>query len=263
MSKPFVHTLLAAFLLVVLVFAGTSGFLSPVLDAGRISVLYLGYPFVQVFTRADNFFGVISRLRELSSENAILNRQVEQLSAEAASLEKERQENRALREALGFQAQSKLRLIPAEVISMDALAADSRVTLNRGSSSGVDVQDAVVIAGNVMVGVIVAVSADTSQMDMVSSSQVAVNAMSSSGKATGIVRGEHGLGLLFDLVSQTEVINPGERVVTSGLSGLFPKSLLIGTIGEIRSSSSELFQRASVIPATNLRNLNVVFIVKK
>lgn len=262
MSKPLVHSFFAIFLLAVFVFSSISGFFSPIRDAGRLGADFLMIPVTAIFSRINNFFMVLVNLRDLASQNVILTKQVEELTGEIAVLEKEKQENRVLREALGFSQESKFAIIPAEIISFDPLRGDVRVTLNRGSNQGVAVQDAVVISGNLMVGVIVEVSENTSQMDLITSSGVVINAQNTSGKATGLVKGEHGLGLLFDLVSQNELINLGDKIVTSGLSGLYPRNLLIGTVGEIRSTSSELFQRASIVPAANLRALNIVFVVK-
>jgi len=135
---------------------------------------------------------------------------------------------------------------------------------NKKPVGRIEAGDAVVVSGKVLVGVVSAVFDSTSQFELITSSGIAVNAQVSKREATGgIVRGEHGLGLLFDLISQTEVIKLKDRIITSGLGGRFPANLLIGEVGEIRSSSSELFQKASVISATNLRNLRVVFVVKK
>jgi rod shape-determining protein MreC len=80
--------------------------------------------------------------------------------------------------------------------------------------------------------------------------------------ARGLVRGEHGISLILDLVTQNEVIKPGDKVITSGLSGDFPRGLLIGDISAIKTSSSELFQQAFVTPVADLKNLRFVFIVK-
>ena len=53
----------------------------------------------------------------------------------------------------------------------------------------------------------------------------------------------------------------GDKVVTSGLSDDFPKGLLIGDVAGINSSSTELFQKAAVSPAADLRSLRFLFVV--
>lgn len=244
-------------------FLQVAGILSPVLDWGRISVSFAMYPVVRPLAKVKNFISVAVRLSDLAARNDILNQQVEKLTADLAVSEKARQDNRFLREALGFKNETHLNAVPAEVITWDPLSFEPVVTLNRGERQGVGKGAAVVISGNILVGVISEVFAETSTMEVLTSSKTAVNAEVIPSGVRGIVRGEHGLGLTFDLVSQNEVIQPGDMLVTSGLGGQYPKSLLIGKIGKISSSESELFQKAGVVPATNLRNLRFVFVVKK
>lgn len=262
MSSSLVHLVIAFLVLAGLVFLNVAGLLSPVIDAGRVSTGFLHRPLVGLFTALKNSLGVIFELRELVTQNQILTRQVEELSAQVATLEKTGFENKILREALGFRAESSLPLIAAEIIASNPLAASERVVINRGRDHGVGVGDAVVVAGGIFVGVIGEALEKTSTMELVTSSQVTINAETSQGGASGVVRGEHGLGLLFDLISQNEVLKSGDRVISSGLGGGFPRGLLLGNVGEIRSAPSELFQKASIIPATDLRSLRFVFVVK-
>lgn len=263
MSRSIVHITIAFLVLAGLVFLNVTAVLNPVLDWGRVGAGFLAYPAVKVFDRVNEFFIFFSQLRHLAAENQLLGKRVENLTGEVANLEKAREENRFLRDALGFQTETKNALIPAEVIAWDPLNADQKITLSRGARQGVTEGASVVVAGNILVGVISKVLGETSQMDLLTSSDVVVNAQVVPGGATGIIKGEHGLGLSFDLVSQNEVIKNGDRVLTSGLGGRFPKNLLIGEVGRIRSGESELFQKASVIPATNLRSLRFVFVLKQ
>lgn len=257
------HIVLAGLIVVGLIFLNVAGLLAPVLDSGRLGSDFLGAPLVRTFQKTENFPRFFWQLRDLNAQNRLLTGQVEKLTAELAGLEKAGQENRVLREALGFAAKAKLDLIPAEVITWEELSTSQTVTLNRGADHGVTAGDTVIVSGGVLVGLITEVLSDTSQMEVITSSSMAVSAEVVPGNASGVVRGEHGLGLLFDLVSQTDVVKEGDRVLTSGLGGRFPPGLLVGQISKIRSGPSELFQKAAVLPATDLRNLSVVFVVKK
>lgn len=263
MSQTVAQSLIAFFILAVLVLLNAFGILSPVMDYTRLGSEFLMTPLVKILEMARNFGTTVTAIRNLAAQNEILTEQVQKLTAEAALLEKSRSENKLLREALGFQSETNLKLISAEVITFDQFNLDQKAVLNRGSDHGLAVGDSVVVAGAVLVGVLTDVSAKTAEMELITSSATVVNARTAGGGATGIVRGEHGLGLLFDQVSQGERLAAGDRVVTSGLGGKFAGSLLIGIIGEIRSGASELFQTASLIPAANFRDLSIVFIVKK
>lgn len=262
MSHSLVHIVMATMLFGLLIFLSIAGPLNFVLDWSRKGVDVLAtpvrLPFNKVKTLTQIFFG----LQDLSERNVFLTRQVEELTSELAVLEKAREENKFLKEALGFSTSSRLELVAAEIIAWDPLSLDPRLTLNRGENHGLKVGAAVVVPGPVMVGIVTEVYPLTSQMELLTSSHAAVNAEVIPSGATGIVRGDLGLGLSIDFLSQDVEIDSGDRVLTSGLGGLFPKNLLIGDIVKTRSNDSELFQKATVIPATSLRDIRQVFVIK-
>lgn len=263
MSKELIHVSAATVLLVVLIFLSVSGAAGKVIDPLRSFVNFLSWPLVKIFEKFENFFQLTFGLRVLVQQNEILNRQVEELSSEIAVLERARIENKFLREALGFFRETKLELVPTEIIAFDILNVSQTFTIDRGKNDGVEVGDPVIVAKGILVAVVSDVFDSTSEARLLTSSAVSVNAEVLPSGASGIVRGEHGLGLVFDLISQNEVIKTGDSVITSGLGGGFPKNLLIGQIGEVDSGGPELFQKASIVPAANLKHNKTVFVVKE
>ncbi|MDP3740768.1 MAG: rod shape-determining protein MreC [bacterium] len=233
------------------------------MDWTRVSVNFLNWPVVKTLEKFQSFTSVFFNIREIAEQNSILSRQVEELSLEVARGQKAKNENKLLSEALGFVSQSNHELIPAQVITFDIFNFSQTVSINRGRNHGVEEGLAVVASKGLLVGVVTEVLDHTSQVELITSSAVKVNAEVVPSGASGIVRGEHGLGLLLDLVSQDEIINPKDRVITSGLGGQFPKNFLIGEVHEVISGGPELFLQASIIPAANLRGNKIVFVVKK
>lgn len=263
MSNNLFHIAIAGILFSVLIAMNFFGWLSPILDAGRLAARFSNYPLVKIFTKTRELGGIVWNLKDLAVQNTILSQQVAQLSAELAEAQKAGAENQTLREALGLTRRSRYALIAADVISRDGAVPEAALTINRGANHGVSVGDAVVAPEGVLVGMIIETTSNTSKLELITSSRISVNAVTSTGRITGVVKGEHGLGLLLDLIPQGESIAIGESVLTSDQSDLFPSRLLIGKIGEVRAAPSELFQRASLVPAVNLRNLGIVLVVKK
>ena len=261
MSSSLAHAAVIFAVIVGLIFLSSVNVLSRGIDAGRATVDFINTPIVGGLQKVEDFFSTLIELRRLAVQNSLLERQVQELTADVVSLESMQEENRELREALGFRTESALDLIPAQVISSDPLNINQTLTLNRGSRHGVEQGSAVVVSGGILVGVVSKTLENTSQMEIISSSGIAVNAEVVPGGATGVIKGEHGLGLLLDFVSQSDSVNPGDRIITSGLGGQFPGNLLIGEVGTIRSSESDLFRSASVFPIVDLRNLHLVFVV--
>lgn len=211
---------------------------------------------------AKGFFVTMGTIKNLSKENAALNQKIDELSFDNARLSSAKQENSALRRALNFQEQSGLKLMAVEVTMADPTGFTKTITINRGSSSGVVENDAVVAAPGVLVGRVSKVESGTAQVTLITDPGMLINAEVSESGARGIIKGEHGISLVFDLVTQNELIKPGDKIITSGLSEDFPRGLYIGEIAGIRSGSSELFQKAYVTPAADLRNLNFLFVLQ-
>ncbi len=208
------------------------------------------------------YFQTLFTIRDLVSENAQLQQKINELSFENARLQASKDENLALRRSLDFKQQSDLNLLPVEVMGSDPTGFSQIISLDKGSNQGVTENSAVVVAPGILVAKITKVYSNSSEATLITDPSILVNAQVTDSGAKGLVHGEHGLALSFDLVSQSEIIKNQDMVVTSGLSGDFPKGILIGQIDSIKSASSDLFQKAFVSPSSDLRNLKFLFVVK-
>ena len=65
----------------------------------------------------------------------------------------------------------------------------------------------------------------------------------------------------LDMVSQNATIQPGELVLTSGLGGNYPANIVVGQVTTVRSDAFALFQSASVQPAVDFSQLEIVLII--
>jgi len=81
-------------------------------------------------------------------------------------------------------------------------------------------------------------------------------------RVQGLIKGTKQEALFLDLISKDVEVKVGEKVITSGLGGIFPKGILIGEIVEIEIFEDKMFQQITVRPATNLENLEQVFVVE-
>ncbi len=120
----------------------------------------------------------------------------------------------------------------------------------------------VIVSGGVLVGKVNEVYGKNSKVTLLSDSSSAINVMDLETGAKGILSGEYNLGLTLEMVGQTEVLNDGDDVITSGLGGTVPKGLLIGKIQQVENAQDKLFQKASVNAKVKYSDLEVVFIIK-
>lgn len=84
---------------------------------------------------------------------------------------------------------------------------------------------------------------------------------SSSTSVQGIIKSQHDLSLIMDLIPLDKKIFPGDPVITSGLEPNIPSGLLIGYVDSLETSPNQLFQKATVHPLTNFEGLRIVSVL--
>lgn len=209
-----------------------------------------------------DFFAVLATISKLARENAELNQKIDELSFENARLQSAKSENITLRRALNFVEQQDYESVPAEVVAMDPTGFSQTLLIDKGDADGVGLGQAIIVSPGLLVGRITKTYRNTAEVTLITDPGMTINGEVTDSGARGLVKGEHGISLILDLVTQNEVIKSGDRIITSGLSGDFPRGFLIGEINSIKTSSSELFQQAFVSPVADLKNLRFVFVVK-
>ncbi len=199
----------------------------------------------------------------LQRENQLLRDQVKQLMAENVALRELRIENERLRAQLGLQeANPGLRLLPAEVTSRDLTGTSQVAVIDRGSAHGVTPGMAV-ISPEGLVGRVVEVGPNFSKVLLVIDVNSSVNAMVEGSGADGIVIGQWQAGgwLKMKYIQRGAQVRPGDRVITSGLGGGFPRGLLIGEVRSVSHSQTELSDEAELQPAVDFSQLRVLSVV--
>src|SRR5882724_5365293 len=184
---------------------------------------------------------------------------LEELEKENASLWVD---NRQLR-ALNYRERSVFKLIPAEVVTRDASTWWHTVTINRGKEDHIET-DMPVVTDEGLVGKTTTVSNTISIVLLVTDENCKVAASVEGTREQGIVSGERvsgGLAPLLDLNFLTKQANlqPGQKAYTSGVGGVFPSGLFIGTVKSFRAR--ELDGQAKLAPAVDLSHLEDVFVV--
>jgi len=245
-----------------LVFWNPKGIFDPV----RIIFLEVAYPFQKSFYMlgrgVDETFSFLGSIGEMKSDNERLIRENDSLVSEVVSLQEAKKENEMLREQLKLAPRDKFDLEPCFVIGQDPQGLGSWLMIGKGGSDGIRTGMPVIVSNGILVGKVDEVGPDSSKVRLLTDSESAVNVNDLETSARGLIKGTYGLGLIMDMVAQTDALNEGDTVITSGLGGEVPKGLLIGRIQEIKASPDKLFQQAIVIPRIRYQKLDLVFAVK-
>ncbi|MEG6523135.1 rod shape-determining protein MreC [Desulfotomaculum sp. 1211_IL3151] len=211
-----------------------------------------------------NGFDSISSLGKLSEENKALKDEVANLQGQLYLQEELKQENARLKDLLQYQDQfkSNFNFKVAAVIGRDPGNWFGMVTLNQGSKNGI-AKNMPVVTSLGLVGRVVAVSPNTSQLMLITDPHSGVGAMVQDSRIPGVLEGitsGGGEARLIHVPKDTD-LTEGQAIVTSGIGGTFPKGLPVGRIVGVSNEPTGLFRTATVVPFADLHRLEEVLII--
>ena len=204
--------------------------------------------------------------QNLKDENAALRAQISDYETRVREADLLVEENTSLRELLKMKRRyTAYDMLPAQVIASEPGAYGVTYTLDCGTDDGVAVGNAVLVWDG-MAGTVTAAGPNWSEMVTVCDSDFRAGIMISRNREAGVVHGEpqhyrDGKLALAYLPQESET-RVGDRVVTSGLGGIYPPNLLIGHVSEIWPEENGLSYSATITPSADLTSLRRVFVVK-
>ncbi len=176
-----------------------------------------------------------------------LREQNEQLVAQLTSSEEIRLENERLRGLLNLRDIYDIRGVAGRVIGRSTDAWNQDITLDVGSSSGVET-GLTVMGPTGVVGQVISVSAGSCRVRLLTDPQSGAAAMIQSSRAEGIVRGSLDGLLYLENIGADVNIQVGDVVLTSGLGGSYTRGLVIGTVARVEGSAGKDTRKIVVAP---------------
>jgi len=209
--------------------------------------------------RLSNFFETISEIKSLKKESDELKLKNKTLMSENLALSELKKENETLREALEIGLKKDFKLIFSQVIGKD-VSSDS-IKIDKGFKDGVKKGLPVITQQKILIGKISQVFENFSDVMLISNKESSFDAKILDTETYGIVKGKGNFELYFDLIPKEKELKEGNFLVTSALGGVFPPGLLIGEIKEVKKSDVELFQKAEIKPAFDIKELEFLFVI--
>jgi len=208
-----------------------------------------------------NVWGNYAALRGVRGENDALRRQV-------ADLEVRLQQQRALaaravqlEELLNLRSSTSLPLLAAEVIAGNPNPGMRTLTINRGTSDGVQADMAVVAPKGIVGRIVGQPAAHAAVVQLLIDRNAAAGAIVERSRAGGMVVGaEQDPPLGMELVSNLADIKGGDTVVASGVDGIYPRGFVIGQV-EKAERGSGLYYTVTVRPSVDFTSLQEVLVV--
>jgi rod shape-determining protein MreC len=213
----------------------------------------------------------LATLDQLEKEVAELRAANARLNTELTVLKDLATENSRLREMLGFKKSSQYRLLAARLVARDPSNWWSTVLVNRGYVDDATLQsDLPVVTARGVVGKTGTVSRDVTEVILLLNQNCKISGLAEESREQGILVGAGNAEpnkprTRLTYVSRNARIGIGERVLTSGLGGVFPPGLLLGFVQEVPPLSPKvnfgLYREVTVEPAIDLSQVDEVFII--
>lgn len=259
--------IVAVFLVGIMAYAGANGrltaapqeLLSVVLTPLQKVTSALSGGAASVWEKYTSIDDVMDRNEQLEAENAELRQQM-------VDYDRIKAENDAYKALARIQdTNSEASYVSAFVIGRDPLDEFGGFTLDQGSTDGVAVNDAIISDRGYLLGVVVEV--DATSCKVMTSLHPSFNAAGviSRTRENGIITGSadyaaDGQCVLTNLDRATEA-RKGDQVITTGLGGVFPANLLVGTVQEVVPEQSGKSSSAVILPGADPRTVKHVFII--
>lgn len=210
---------------------------------------------------ADSLAGLRDRLatrsallvenRRLRSENLVLARDTLRQRALVGDVERLR---RAANYAGGWEGE----LLTADVVHIDH-ASWLQTALILVERAGVRRNQPVVSADGLL-GRLVAVDGRYAKVQLLTDRAASVGAMVERTRRQGLVRGAGPGALTLEFIPLQEELAPGDRLLTAGIDGIYPRGLPIGTVASVASGEG-MFHRVEVTPAVDFGRLDQVYVL--
>ena len=209
----------------------------------------------------DNY---VKTTENLKQQIEALTKQNKELQAQIEELQIVKSENTILREYAGLGEQySDYDFVSAYIINKDISNLSSIFVINVGTNNGV-YENMPVMSKDGLVGHTISATKNTAKVEPIIDSASRISAQTSNSRENVLVKGEidSNNNLKVDcLQSNTQMIE-GEEIVTSGLGGIYPKGIKIGTIKEVFETKNVIEKYAILEPTVNFKKLEYVVVIK-
>jgi rod shape-determining protein MreC len=231
----------------------------PLLAGAEVGLLG---PLARGITRVETSLGSIGssfRFRNsVMAENERLRAEVDDLQRQLLRLQTVQGAFLRLGEAVDYAHRTEQQLQVADVVYADYSSWLRSLLLYVGAHGAQT--DQPVIDERGLVGRVVAVGGGYAKVQLVTDRTSAVGAMIERTGRQGVAHGDGHSGLVLDYVPLQAELRPGDRVVTAGIDGVYPRGIPIGVVRAVRPGT-QLFHRIEVAPLVDFGTLDHAYLL--
>lgn len=197
----------------------------------------------------------------LREENAVLRKKVELISRRLEENKSIVIENNRLKELINFRKTIPYTTVPAQVIGRDPTNWSNSLIIDKGLKGGVKRNKAVVSTKG-LVGRLLEVGNYSSKILLITDPNSKVGVVVQRNRQGGILIGRPDGRCKMIYIALDSDVAKGDKVITAGFGGVFPKDIIVGEVVRIDKEPGRLYKYAIVRPAEDLSRLEEVLCIK-
>ena len=193
-------------------------------------------------------------------ENEILRKQMSRLESDLTGMDELRKENLRLKQLLNFSEELVQKKILAQVVGWDSANEFKVIRINKGRNHGIE-EMAPVITDQGLVGYVYRVTNNYADILTILDQNNRVDIMVERTRTHGIVEGLFNFQCALKYVMKNEAVEVGDKLITAGVGGIYPKGIKVGMINNISQENFGMTLSIDVVPSVDFDKLEEVLVL--
>jgi rod shape-determining protein MreC len=206
----------------------------------------------------NNYIGLV----RTNKENADLRNKLAKLQMENQKIPQLEHENKRLKTILSLMEQRPKTMIAARVVGEDIKNWFKCIILDKGKSSGITIKMPVITPSG-LVGQVVEADRWVTKVMVINDTNSSVDVYVEGRNTRGILEGTGQTVLKLKYIRKNDEIEIGDKLITSGKDGIYPKGLAAGIVTTVNRGKPGIFSEIEVMPFNNFNILEEVLVLKK
>lgn len=204
----------------------------------------------------DNYLAIVNT----SKENSILKKQISRLESDLTTMEEMRKENMRLKRLLSFSEEMSHQKVMAQVVGWDSANEFKVIRLNKGTRHGIQAM-APVVTDHGLVGYVYRATENYSDVLTILDQNNRVDIVVERTRTHGIVEGVFNFKCALKYVMRNESVEVGDKLITAGVGGIYPKGIKVGMITDISKENFGMTLSIEVVPSVDFDKLEEVLVM--
>lgn len=204
----------------------------------------------------DNYLLIVNT----SKENTVLKKEISRLESDIFTMEEVRKENLRLKRLLNYAEEMGHQRVMAQVVGWDSANEFKVIRLNKGTNHGIKVMSPV-ITDNGLVGYVYRATPTYADVLTILDQNNRVDVVVERTRTHGIVEGIFNFKCALKYVMRNEPVEVGDKLITAGVGGIYPKGIKVGMITDISKENFGMTLSIEVIPSVDFDKLEEVLVL--